>query len=345
MADNASVSSQKRNRSSSDSPQNATKKKSQKKGGCLCPICLEKIIESTKTKVCQDAIYCEGDCDSWLHRRCAGLSKPLFTTLEKSSDPFFCPHCQLKKYAGEIIKLKAVINSLSENLGTLQSLVKSPEQLTSEPILTNTIPEPLSNASTSHQHLKTKSTAQGPSSNIDDKKFNIVIYGIKECPPKTTKPARLEQDLQNIANAFNKAELPININSVRDCFRLGKYKPDAQHSRPILVKFLRSAEASLVLSKVSSFHAPVHIKPDLTPEERKIENLLLKERWSLIQLGFERKRIRIRNQSIFIDNKLYGQYQNSEFQRSEYNPPLNQPTTVSQISTQSAALNNTSPDQ
>jgi len=109
----------------------------------------------------------------------------------------------------------------------------------------------------------------------------------------------------------------------KDFFCLGKYKPDAQCPRPILVKFLRSADASLALSNGSSFKASIRIKPDLTPEERKIENYLLKECWSLIQLGFERKRIKLRNKNIFINSKPYGQYLNSEFQRTQYNPPLN----------------------
>ena len=34
-------------RPSSDTPQNVNKKKSKKKGRCICPICLETIIEST----------------------------------------------------------------------------------------------------------------------------------------------------------------------------------------------------------------------------------------------------------------------------------------------------------
>ena len=45
----------------------------------------------------------------------------------------------------------------------------------------------------------------------------------------------------------------------------------------------------MALSKMSAFKAPVHIKPDLTQEEREVESFLLKERWSLTQLGFDKK--------------------------------------------------------
>ena len=56
--------------------------------------------------------------------------------------------------------------------------------------------------------------------------------------------------------------------------------------------------------------------------ESYLATYLLTERWSLSQLGIDKKRMKIRNKSIFIDNKLYGQYQNSEFSQSQYNPPL-----------------------
>ena len=134
------------------------------------------------------------------------------------------------------------------------------------------------------------------------------MHGIKESPPKTSKPDHLENDLQSIANEFAKVYLPIQACSVKDCFRLGKYKSDATSPRPILVKFLRSTEATLALTKIASFKSPTRIKPDLTPEERKAESVLLKERWTLMQLGFDRKRIKLRNKSIFVDNKLHGDY-------------------------------------
>ena len=124
--------------------------------------------------------------------------------------------------------------------------------------------------------------------------------------------------------------LPIEASSIRDCFRLGKYKPHAPRPRPILIKFLRSTEATMALSKVGLFKVPINIKPDLTREERDIESFLLKERWSLIQIGFERHRIKIRNKSIFIDNKLYGQFHNSQLRRSQYNPPLSLPCTCTE---------------
>ena len=49
------------------------------KAGCIRPICEE-------NKVRHDVILCEGDCDAWLHHRCASLSKPAFLALQSLPD-------------------------------------------------------------------------------------------------------------------------------------------------------------------------------------------------------------------------------------------------------------------
>ena len=62
---------------------------------------------------------------------CAGLFKPLFAGLEKSTDPFYCPHCQLRNLNTEISSLKETIKSLiimRELLHLIQSAVSSSDQ-------------------------------------------------------------------------------------------------------------------------------------------------------------------------------------------------------------------------
>ena len=260
-------------------------------------------------------------CNTWLHRNCASLPKPVFISLQNSSDPFFCPHCQLKNHAAIIQDLKATITSLTETIASLQTSVKS----TSESETIKPIPADLPATVNVHPKITHTVPTNKPSlssTHYEDKKYNIVMYGIKESPSRTSKTDRLENDLQFITKEFVNVELPIQASSIKDCFCLGKYKPDAACPRPILIKFLRSTEANVALSKITSFQAPVQIKPDLTPEERKAESALLKERWTLMQLGFDKKRIKIRNKGIFVENKLYGRFQNSEICRSQYNPPL-----------------------
>ena len=52
---------------------------------------------------------------------------------------------------------------------------------------------------------------------------------------------------------------------------------------PLVIKFLQAADAMYLLSNKSKLKSQVFLKPDLTPEVRAKESLLLKERWSLIQ--------------------------------------------------------------
>ena len=56
------------------------------------------------------------------------------------------------------------------------------------------------------------------------------------------------------------------------------------------------------------------MKPDLTAEERVAESLLLKERRCLIEKGVARQFIKIRNQSLFVLNKLHATIQNQQLQ-------------------------------
>jgi len=66
----------------------------------------------------------------------------------------------------------------------------------------------------------------------------------------------------------------------------------------------------------------VFIKPDLSPAEQKVE-ILVKERWTLIQGGHGHKAIKInsRTSSLYFNNKVYSKVNNSQFQHSAYFPP------------------------
>jgi len=100
--------------------QKATRKR--KRGTFVCPVCLENIAESTKTKQGQDAIFCEGSCDTWLHRKHAGLSKSVFTKLDKNV-PYICPHCWLQAQENEIktLDLKTAVDMLTKTINELKA--------------------------------------------------------------------------------------------------------------------------------------------------------------------------------------------------------------------------------
>ena len=96
--------------------------------------------------------------------------------------------------------------------------------------------------------------------------------------------------------------------AVCDSLRIGKYSK--QRTRPLIVKFARSCDVASVLSnrhKISKADCPnVFLKPFMSIAERKTESTLLKERRTLIDSGFERKLIKIRGNSLYINKAKVG---------------------------------------
>ena len=127
--------------------------------------------------------------------------------------------------------------------------------------------------------LKTCFCAQGQG----DRKFNVVIYRIKECNKGTPRHERLKHDVERVTQIVTEGENSISPLSIRDLFRLGKYRESLTKPRPVLVSLTHTIDVSLLMSKGRSLPKDIRIKPDMTREERMIESLLLKERWSLIQ--------------------------------------------------------------
>lgn len=71
-----------------------------------CQVCLNVIVETSTECADEDAFFCEGYCNCWVHRCCAGLTKPRFAKICASEDPFFCPNCTVAKQALEITELR-----------------------------------------------------------------------------------------------------------------------------------------------------------------------------------------------------------------------------------------------
>lgn len=213
--------------------------------------------------------------------------------------------------------LKLEIATLKESLSAAQSEVQA---LASQK--QDSDPQPKGNSKRSYAAAtgsgesgtsSRASSSHGISSNLEaarpndhhDRKFNVVVYGIKECPKGTTKHARLESDLNSVVTVLSQADDKIQSQSIKDVYRLGKFNPVAIHPRPILVKFVRVADAASVLSKKGSLNHPHFIKPDLTPQERQRDSILLRERWSLIQAGIPRHDIKIRDSRLYVKKKLH----------------------------------------
>ena len=93
-----------------DSNVSAKKNKGQ---NSLCPVC------EASFKAGQESIFCEGECQKYVHRQCAGLTKGQFAKAAESDSPYYCLHCTVSLQNAEIAKLKQLVSELT-------SIIKPP---------------------------------------------------------------------------------------------------------------------------------------------------------------------------------------------------------------------------
>ena len=324
----------------------------------ICPICEEAVVDPSSKNVGHDSIFCEGTCKAWLHRGCAGMSKTVFEKVCDTDDPFFCPYCRLISQGVEITSLKASLSSLLDELSSVKALVDNMNAKVSLPVpppvhplnpssasehgVSPIVPDPF--PSLSSKPPSKSSHPQHESLSYPDRKYNVVLFGVEECKKGTSRSVRLQSGLVNAVSVLSSITPSVQSESVKDLFRLGKFDSSSQRPRPILVKLIRSADVSNVLANRGSLSPPFAIKPDRSSDERLKDSILLKERWKLIQSGISRKEIKIRNDRLFVHNKLYGKIFDSVF-----HPSSSDHVTISSQSKSSAViipdpLNNSSTD-
>ncbi len=90
---------------------------------CPCLICDKNIADASAKSKGQDSVFCEGPCQGWLHRTCAGLSKSMFKliSLPGHNSPFYCLYCSHDRYSDQISLLKSTIDDSSSKLAKLES--------------------------------------------------------------------------------------------------------------------------------------------------------------------------------------------------------------------------------
>ncbi len=121
------------------------------------------------------------------------------------------------------------------------------------------------NASKSPQCTSTVPPKGSNASMSSDKKFNAVLYGVNECPPGTPRPIRLDSDLSNAVSVFATLYSTIQLQAIRDCYRLGKFNPSNGYPRPLLIKFVRISDVAKVLTNKGNL-----CQPPLTRDKRNL---------------------------------------------------------------------------
>ena len=277
-------------------------------------------------------MYCDGHCDTWLHRGCAGLSKLALKEVANSSDPFYCTRCCLSKHKEELETLRTIVTKLTSELVSVRStLSEVAGKVTPTRVSSLDVP-----------HASGPSNGDSPSDPVpstqkqysSSRKFNIVLHGLAECPKDTPRHARLTSDFSKTSSLLRGIDPDSQSPPcVRDCRRLGKYNASRIRPRPVLVTLSSTAEVNNILFNRRNLTSPEFIKPDLSPADRKIQSLLLTERRKLLDSGTDRSSIKIRKSSLYLNGKLYGSVVDSTFQFSsslaDLAPGHGQPANVS----------------
>ena len=159
----------------------------------------------------------------------------------------------------------------------------------------------------SNQEIKTRF--------VPDRRYNVVLYGVEECPSGSSHFSRLSSDLASVVSVFSALDNTIQSHSIKECHRPGRFNPNngINKHRPLLVRFVRMADVNCILSKRRNLSKPHFVKPDITQEQRKLEAVLLRERWNLIQSCVPCSQIKIHNACIYVKKTLHGKVINYMF--------------------------------
>ena len=288
--------------------------KAKEKEPQVCPICELHIKESTNKCDGDEALFCEGQCQAWVHRQCVGMSKTLYALLARTVDPYVCPNCSMCVYRKEIDSLKTTIASLStELLSAQEKLAKLQPPVLCDDVASSVMPGALSSSGeVSHSSGTQVYEPVLPRGILPgERRFNVVIHGVKESQENVPRYQRNKCDLDKSLDILTTVNDDINSFSIRDCFRLGRFRKGLTRPRPLMVKLNRAVDVASILSNRSKSPKGVSIKADLNQEERRRDALLLAERWRLMQSGTDKRLIKIKSSVMYVQGKKHCEVVNS----------------------------------
>ena len=67
-------------------------------------------------------------------------------------------------------------------------------------------------------HAALTSQQKGISLNNSNRKFNIVVFGVNECPKGTNRQTHQSFDLSNVATIISSLNTGVKPDSISDCF-------------------------------------------------------------------------------------------------------------------------------
>lgn len=232
-------------------------------------------------------------CASWTHADCLDISTDEFLVLTKFPNIYwYCDTClrkspieyseNLSDIKNEIVKIDHQISEIKKLDNKFEELKQNFIQLRQESSVTN--------------RLQTSNT-QSDASNTNDHHCRIRITGIPESKQKSFIERQFEDKIE-----VEKILRQIGINNeIKECQRRGKYIPS--RDRKVVVTFHSVWDARTAVSKAIQerlFNTnKILITSDLSETDLQVEAKCLKKRYQLIQEGYNKNSLKIRNLKLF----------------------------------------------
>ena len=289
--DSSPINSQKRHKDTSDLED--------KPEETFCAICHEIILEGEEG---QDAVFCEGKCEAWIHRKCSGLTSEAFERICESEDKYLCPFCMLFMQNCELTELRKLIKSLGDKI---EKLLVNPPASDNVSKVNDSVCTPLLAKSSTSSHSNhppaditaTVTQLMNEEKEKEKRKLNVIIHNLPECNDPDPSN-RKNHDISKVSSIIDKhLSVPTNITQA---IRIGK-----KREKPRLLKItLNSAQQKAAVlrncTKLRSSNIPedvrkIYVTPDLTPKEQELNKCL---RSQLSEKNKDGKQFRIKNGKI-----------------------------------------------
>ena len=242
-----------------------------KKAASICDLCCRPIVDSK-----EDCIQCEGQCRLTFHRYCAGVSATHYKQFISTNRPFVCMVCnqqlqneRVSQLAAELESLKAELTATKEQLARERLPCENCSPASSSDSETEQQPKGSTNAalqsnaewsSVMKKKAKTKPSITPKSASYperaklvspEERKFNVIIYGIKECKKGTPRHVRMNHDMKSVSEIIKSICPDITCQAIRDSVRLGRYTES--RNRPLLAKLNRSCDVLSILARLLEY--------------------------------------------------------------------------------------------
>jgi len=161
----------------------------------VCPVCEEIVKEPSDDgkDPGDEALFCEGKCEAWYHQKCVGLCK--------------CAYSRASESLLFVLSSTPLISDLKLQISTLTSKVNQPpktstNQSSASPPLSSSPADDIATTSSSGAKVPPAipSAPVAIAKNDSIRKFNIVLFGVDECPKGTRNIDREKSDLNNITD-------------------------------------------------------------------------------------------------------------------------------------------------